>query len=201
MKPPRVTGDPTAVIADHVNRLIRKFDYPDQDTIPANPVLGGGGGAPTVVVAAVDSTGMSQGKADFICSGAADQGIINLALAILGNTGGNAIGEGGRLILCEGNYVCTAVLDIPCNVHVLGMAREATHVQFNYTTAAGVGFDVTNQNTQLSDLTVQINTTATPSGLIAVSMGDEGSRVQNVEVSSEDIGVQIGPGSTCPPPS
>lgn len=185
-----------------VGVLLRRFQRADEPFQTAAVEFGGGGGAPTVVVAAVDSTGMSQGKADFICNGVADQGIINQALAILGNTGGSAVGQGGRLILCEGNFVCTAVLDIPCNVHVLGMAKDATHVQFNYTTAAGVGFDVTNQNTQLSDLSVQINTThGTPAGLIAVHMGDEGTRVQNVQISSEDIGVQIGPGQTCPPPS
>lgn len=98
MKPPRVTGDPTAVLGDHVNRLIRKFEYPDSDTLPLNPIIGGGGGMMTVAVAASNASGMSQGKADFVCNGTDDHVFIMQAIDICYAAGG------GTVWLSEGRF-------------------------------------------------------------------------------------------------
>lgn len=66
-------------------------------------ILGSGGGAPTVVVAASNATQSSKDKADFVCTGTDDQDTINQAVA--------AMPEGGRLLLTEGTFDISAFID------------------------------------------------------------------------------------------
>lgn len=66
MKPPRVTGTPDAVLGDAVNRLIRKFEYPDMDTIAQNPMPGGGGGMAHILIVSTSEPDFVQAKADYV---------------------------------------------------------------------------------------------------------------------------------------
>lgn len=158
----------------------------DDEVVPA-----GGAGAPTIVVAAANSTAFSLARADYFCTGVNDEIVIQAALNEL-------VDIGGRLLLCEGNYLCSAEIDIPCWVHVLGMDKGATYVEFAYTTDTGIGFDAVAEQTKISDLTVDIGTTnCSPGSLIAVRIGDEGSRLENLEILSDGVGVQITAGTLC----
>lgn len=121
MKPPRVTGEPTAVIADHVNRLIRKFEYPDSDTIPLNPILGGGGGAPTVVIATPGSSGFSQGRADFVLGLDLSPGGFQILLN--GFTGLRA-----RILFTEGDFAIDTHIDVPTGIDFEGAGRRASRL-------------------------------------------------------------------------
>lgn len=66
MRPPRVTGDPIAVLGDVANRLVRKFEYPDSDTLPPPFTLGGGGGMAHILIVSTSEPGMIQDKADYV---------------------------------------------------------------------------------------------------------------------------------------
>lgn len=85
MKPPRVTGDPTAVLGDAVNRLVREFDYPDMDTLPPAFRGGGGGGMAHILIVSDSEPAEIQAKADYVVTqtGAAAQ--LNEIFASLGN--------------------------------------------------------------------------------------------------------------------
>ena len=128
MRRPRVTGDPIAVIADHTNRLVRKFEYPDMNTRPAGPGLGGGAGDPTVFLAASNATGMSKLMAHFESTGGAhDLVIFNEAKALLSS-------EGGRIVLSEGDWNLSggAIGDVlfgePVPMHLHGLGVGVTNV-------------------------------------------------------------------------
>lgn len=117
MRRRRVVGDPTAVIADWVDQLANRFDYPDLDTVTGAVQVEGGGGAPTVVVAAVDAPDIEKGKADFVCTGADDQGALQAANDLMASVR-------GRLLLTSGSFTLSDTLTVSNGVTVEGMSRE-----------------------------------------------------------------------------
>lgn len=112
-----------------VRRLMLKFiglERPEPDAVPT-PITGGGG-APTIVVAAADSTNFSKERADLICSGIDDQGTIQSAINHL-----DSQANFGRVILCEGNYNCSVVggtptITLPFGISLLGLGKEVTYI-------------------------------------------------------------------------
>lgn len=106
-------------------RLVDQFHRRDRvvagGTVIPNAVPVEGGGAPTVVVAAVDSSDVSKGKADFVCDGVDDHVEIQAALDLA-----NSEGSGGRVILCEGFYSCAETLVLPGRGVLEGTGREQT---------------------------------------------------------------------------
>lgn len=118
MRTPRLTGD--AAVFDVVDRLNRKFEYPDLDTTGGSFVGGGGGGAPTIVVAAADASDLSKSKADYICTGINDDETLQAASDQLTN-GGRLVGTEGTFSLAPDSFVLGA------DIHLMGMgAFDAT---------------------------------------------------------------------------
>ncbi len=105
-----------AAVPDAVRRLMDKFDYPDREfqpqLVPILPSLGalGGGGAPTITVAASDAFDAS--KADLECTGANDDQTILLAMSELASTG-------GTVWLSEGTFNISGSIDFPSDEVVL----------------------------------------------------------------------------------
>lgn len=64
MRPTRVVGE--AAIPDAINRLIRKFEYRDADTIPVNPMPGGSGGMAHILIVSTSEPDFVQAKADYV---------------------------------------------------------------------------------------------------------------------------------------
>ncbi|GAI25079.1 unnamed protein product, partial [marine sediment metagenome] len=93
----------------------------------------------TLVVAASDSVDPT--RADYQCSGAADDVDINVALAT---------GAGGKVVLLEGNYQITANLVVPASTHFSGMGKGTI-----LTTTDAVGItnmvEINGHNVTISD--------------------------------------------------
>jgi hypothetical protein len=66
VKPIRITGSSDAVMADKINELLRKFEYPDADTIAPAFQGGGGGGMAHVLIVSQSEPDFVQAKADFV---------------------------------------------------------------------------------------------------------------------------------------
>lgn len=63
----------------------------------------------TIVIAAADSTKLSKATADYVCTGAADQTIINTAISTLMNS--RSLGQAvGRIVFLEGTYTITSAI-------------------------------------------------------------------------------------------
>lgn len=115
-----VAGPPIAQLADQVARLSRQFQYPDELGAGAAPLVLGGGGAPSVVVAASNSTDLSKLKADLICPGVNDEETIQAAVDL--------IPSGGRLLLTEGtfNVAINDVITLPDFTTLQGLGMWLT---------------------------------------------------------------------------
>lgn len=102
---PGLTG-----VYETVRRLARKF-RPLVDFPPAATTFeGDGGGMFTIAIAAYNATDRSKDKADYICSGANDQDVINTALKELDEVvTGNG---GGRIVFSEGDFHITVTNSI-----------------------------------------------------------------------------------------
>ena len=83
----------------------------------------GGGGQPTVTVAAANSSNISQGKADLVCSGVNDDQIIQQAFDMLPS-------RGGKVVLTEGDYHfgLAGVILPGRDFHLHGMGVDSTIV-------------------------------------------------------------------------
>jgi hypothetical protein len=121
----RLPPDPAYAVDDVVLELARRFQYPDADTLAPAVMPGGGGGVPTVVVAASDASELSKSKADFLCTGVDDNQIVQQAIDIVN------LANGGTIWLTEGNFYyngddgdCTSLFS--CNATIRGMGRPAS---------------------------------------------------------------------------
>lgn len=95
-------------------------DRPGETTDPLN-YMQGSGSAPTVVVAASNSTQFSKDRADFVCTGANDEGVIQMAMDY-------CVPLGGIVWLCEGGYSVEippgdAALVVPVGVSLQGVGH------------------------------------------------------------------------------
>lgn len=124
-----------------IRRLYAEFARRRRPRPVGNPILGGGGGAPTVVVAAADASSLSKGKADYICTGTDDKGVIRAAYDAIDQTGF----KNGRVLLTEGTYTIDVSdgwgLDFTnigtAGVHLQGMSRGATRIVQSGTVSDG----------------------------------------------------------------
>ncbi len=140
---------------ENVRKLLRRFT-PLTDPAPfvgsAIPLVGtGGGGVPTVMVAASDASEMSKSKADFQCTGTADQDVIMQAMDEFPS------GIGGRVILSEGAYSLSATINIPAAnmVHIEGAGWQAASLEM---ATAGINMITLNDfDTNLVLRDVQLN--------------------------------------------
>lgn len=117
----RIRPKPAFALQQRVEQMWNRFDYPDIDPGPVPFELSGGGGAPTVVVAASDATDLSKSKADYVCLGVDDQSVIQIALDLLP----------GQVWLTEGTYVMAAGVTLQANSSLVGMGMGATVLAFD----------------------------------------------------------------------
>jgi parallel beta-helix repeat protein len=154
-----------------VEDLATRFVYPDLDTRPGPPFISGGGGAPTVVVAAVDATDFSKSKADYVCTGINDDQTIQAAIT--------AIPEGGRVLLTEGTFTCRygqIIISVEA-IHIQGMGMATV---MDFTSGTGVGIDLDAEGCVVSDLWILGN--FLPAA--GIDMARPNCSVRNVRVSN-----------------
>lgn len=124
MRPPRVTGE--AVVADQLNQLLRRFQYPDENTRSPAFVPGGGGGAPTYVIAKADSTSLSKGKADYVMGLNEDLGtVINAWMT--GGTGGGSGDFNSDTV--PGIWICEALTAYHVSVAAGGIQANGARIR------------------------------------------------------------------------
>lgn len=101
-----------------------------------------GGGEVDVFVAASNTSAARKALADFVCTGVADQVVIQAAIDFLGVGVGNI---GGRVFLMEGDFNTTATIQMKSGVSLFGLGRAdgATTINFVGATYAieNAGFD------------------------------------------------------------
>jgi hypothetical protein len=163
---------------------VRRFQYPDVDTQPGPLFVGGGGGAPTIVVAASNATDYSKRKADFVCSGVNDHEVIQATLDAMDL----GLGLGGRLLLSEGTFNCeygwirTSDLTAQSPVHIQGMG-DATCLSFSGGT--GIGIDMNSEDSTLSNLWVLGNDAT---NVVGVHVARHGVQIYSVKFERFDTG-------------
>lgn len=108
--------------------LLRKFQALEfEEADQGVTILGGGGGAPTLVVAASDATQFSKNRADFICNGVDDDVVIQAANDAMS-------GVGGRVVLTEGTFSVSSTITIGVSaspnipVQIYGLGQNITIV-------------------------------------------------------------------------
>src|SRR5690606_11002317 len=136
-------------VAEGVRRLLEQQDRLLVPELASTVAPGGGGGAPTVVVAAADATDLSKAKADFVCSGTADQVIINQAVAIAEGTN-----YGGRVLLTEGSFYLSDQINIGSDVWLQGMG-DATFVGATFATN-GTAVYAAGFHNAVSDMIIEV---------------------------------------------
>ena len=150
-------------------------------TVPMpEPLAGtGGGGVPTILVAAFDSEARTQAYADYVCDGTADDVEINAALDELTTWG-------GRVVLSEGQFNVTAMLTVASGQSLMGMS-SATFIQSSAQfTISTVGYAV------IRDFTLYGPNTDSSVGIAL----DDLDRLFDVEVGDCQTAVQVGSGAT-----
>jgi hypothetical protein len=85
MKPIRITGSSDAIMADKLNQILRKFEYPDADTLPAPFMPGGGGGMAHILIVSDSEPDFVQDKADYIVTETGAGAQLNAIFASIGN--------------------------------------------------------------------------------------------------------------------
>lgn len=186
---PRIPAGAPAVPA--VTRALwEEFQYP-RTVVPPFPVSGGGGGgAPTVVVAAADAHPIEKAKADYICTGSADQVTIEAAVGLLH---GLSASRGGRILLTSGTFACNADIQVVDKIFLQGMGRYETII---HTTQAAGNFIGLGTDGGLRDLTVMGTSATVPSGAL-VETYNTGNLIENVLLSRGATGiVDTGGGET-----
>lgn len=186
-------------VPQSVADLLRKFDYPDLDTRPGPPFIAGGGGTPTIVIAASDASDISKGKADFVCTGVNDQETIQAAIDPFIPS---SPFQGLRVLLTEGTF----------NIDMAGQPYEG--IRLDYGTIQGMGSEATIINATsdpsvannpviycpfthctVRDLSVQGGNATAVTG---VEFAGEQSVIENCYLSTNGRGVQItGSGGFC----
>jgi parallel beta-helix repeat protein len=102
--------------------LLAAYRKPQRKSPPGVRIFGGGG-QPTITVAAFDASNISQGKADLVCEGVNDDQTVQQAFDMLPT-------RGGKIVLTEGNFHFGSVgVILPSrDFHMHGMGRDATIV-------------------------------------------------------------------------
>lgn len=126
----RINPKPEFAMQQRVEQLWGAFEYPDIDPnqLPFE-LAGGGGGDPSILIAASDATPQSKEMAHYIATGANDDVLINTALGIFLNDGPS---QGGRVVLSEGNFYCTPGEIVATDrMHIHGLGHNRTAIRNN----------------------------------------------------------------------
>lgn len=194
----------TAALTEGVRRLLRlrrrrpkKMDHGLPLSIRKRvPPVAGGGGVPTLVVAASDATVESIAKADFVCTGGDDGPTIQLAIdtiiAQLDMLGGE---HGGEVWLTEGIFEILATSSGPRPIVVSnritlrGMNPDGT-VLLVMTNPTGAGRHIVQllSGAKICDLSIQKLSTLTLNSDSAPHIHMAGSDCSVVNVHSVDAG-------------
>ena len=141
------------------------------------------GGGPAYLVAASNASAVVKARADAIATGSSDNVVIQTALDALPATG-------GTVVLSDGTFVISAVINVASNTHLMGMGEGKTILQQkdHHPLASGM---VANKTTPaggitLNDFTVDGNKANNGAG---TSMGisllqSSTSTIQNIEVKN-----------------
>lgn len=176
MRQPRYTGEARArqVISD----LYRKFEYPDQRDFTPQPFIGGGGGAPTIVIAANDASEFSKNKADFVCTGVNDGATIRAASL--------QMPMGGRILLTEGTFELGSstilVPDLPITIQGMG------HGTILHSTAVTPVFEFIGDGSGIRDLSMVGTSTTAPNIFVKL---DNSGWVENVIFDSGAVAIEF----------
>ena len=183
MRPIRITGDPQAVIANQVSRLIRKFEYPFTEPFVPADQGDGGGGEMTVAVAAASASDLSKSKADIVCTGVNDDGTINGAWDLAGVTD-------AHVVLSEGVFNIGAdVIVMPDNATLSGKGWQT---RLSTTATSGTLIEMTGRNL-VANLQIQ-RAAAAGNTLIGIELGE---LCQVFQVRGEQLQTFIGlPGAS-----
>jgi hypothetical protein len=153
-----------------VAALLAAYKKPARQALPSTRVFGGGG-QPTVTIAAANATDISKGKADLICDGTNDDQLIQQAFEMLG-------AKGGKVVLTEGTFhfglVGVICPDVPFHCH--GMGPDATHLVSDDTAAYMFlnGITAGQQNEQrFSDMTLDGNDDGVTGITVVSTLGSE----------------------------
>ncbi len=103
-----------------VAALLAAYKAPRRVPLPSTRVFGGGG-QPTITIAASDASDISKGKADLVCDGSLDDQMIQQGFDMLPS-------RGGKIVLTEGiyNFGPTGVILPSRDFHLHGMGRDST---------------------------------------------------------------------------
>lgn len=169
-------------LAETVRILANRFDPLKREkraTGSRPPVVGGSGGALTVVVAASDATALSQARADFVCDGTDDHVEIKEALDLAGNS--------GRVILSEGSFsVSAGEITVSGQAHLQGVARQGTIIDCADTSGTIITLS---GDGEVSDLSIQLFPSTTNT-LVGIEAGAE-SKIWNVAFENLDTGIKV----------
>ncbi len=123
--------DDDAAQAAGLEEMLRRFDpLTEEAPVSAAAAAVGVGGVPAYLVAASNAAAETLAVAHFVCDGVADEVEIKAALAALpafGTTSGEPyFGRGGRVVLSEGEFICThlSVIVIPAGAALVGSGRS-----------------------------------------------------------------------------
>jgi len=191
----RIKAVAEAAVPDWVQREARRFQYPDLDTIGAAAIPAGGGGAPTIVVAASDATAVSKTKADIICTGVNDQAVIQEAIDALVTETQLSNAQGFRVLLTEGEFaidmsaVSFGGIELPYGT-IQGMGLEATILNAGNTSGTTDDPVVALMTTRgtVRDLSIQGGAGSAVTGIWSDGFGHV---VDNCHIETNGIGVMI----------
>jgi len=182
-----------------VNRLVNKFEYPDQ-LGGGTPVAGGGiGGMATITIAASNASEFSKSKADFVCSGTDDHQVIQAAFDLLDSgTGGLFIG-GGTVWLSEGNFFCDfgvlRLSDVTASspLQLRGLGR-GTILEMSGGTGSAIEVNAT--DCAVADLTIDGNDINGVTGINMTALGGRCliSGVKITRLGTGDAAIRLGLG-------
>jgi hypothetical protein len=129
-------------------------------------VTGGGGGAMTVQVAAYNATADSKEKADFVCTGADDELVIQQAIDRIASSG-------GEVALSEGDFFCSvssgSAIDLASGVNLRGMNMANTWIEATGTGATGRYLIEARGFNSIRDLNIIASTSSPTVGGVRVS--------------------------------
>lgn len=110
------------------------------------------GGPYTITVAADDTPGILQDRADFVCSGTSDQGIINAAISKASEPDIGSQARGGLVHLMPGTYELNGDVFLPNRVRLRGSGEENTVLNGGNITTLGDSGNYVNTSNVVEDL-------------------------------------------------
>lgn len=181
------------IVPTVVERLTREFKYPETDPgLQGVSILGGGGGAPTIVLAAANALDIEKAKADILCPGVNDEQFIQSAI--------DSLTFGGRLLFTSGTFHISFAGSANCvstggfsGISFEGMGTEATifnvEDSFGGTSIQRFAFEFTDADIAVKNFSIQGGDGAL-GATNGIALGNQ-SLASNVIFNTDGIGVQM----------